>query len=67
MSLVIGTSMRTLSAKFATKTSSSGLEARTNASAAASTLARFERMLPLLSIRRPIDTGTSSLRNSAMR
>ena len=43
----------------------SGLDARTPA-AAASTLDRRDRMLPLLSMSRPIETGMSSRRNSVM-
>src|SRR4029453_13538356 len=65
-SFVNGTSMRGWSAKFKTKTSSRGFDARTNASAAASTLARTERMLPLLSMIRPSEVGTSSRRNSVI-
>src|SRR5580658_4807078 len=41
-------------------TSSCGLDALISSSAAAATLGRFSRMLPLLSIMIPIDTGTSS-------
>src|SRR5579885_1386540 len=48
------------------KTSSCGFEAFTSASAAAATLARLSRMLPLLSIMMPIETGTSSRRKILM-
>ena len=55
-----GRSRKGSSLKFTTKTSSSGLESFTSATDAASTFARLSRMLPLLSITRPIETGTSS-------
>ena len=58
-SLVNGTSMRVLSLKLRTKISSCGLDARTSASAAASTFDRNVRMLPLLSISSPSETGMS--------
>ncbi len=43
-----------------------GLESVTSARAAASTLARFGRMLPLLSIINPTETGVSSRLNRRM-
>src|SRR5579859_6791191 len=48
------------------KTSSWGLEALTRSSDAAATLARLSRMLPLLSMTMPIDTGISSRRKILM-
>ena len=66
MSLVNGTSTRALSLKLRTKISSCGFDARASASAAASTFGRSVRMLPLLSISSPSDTGTSSRRKSVM-
>src|SRR5579864_7149014 len=48
------------------KTSSWGLEALTRSSEAAATLARLSRMLPLLSMMMPIDTGMSSRRKILM-
>src|ERR1700674_260747 len=48
------------------KTSSWGLEAFTRSSDAAATLARLSRMLPLLSMMMPIDTGISSRRKILM-
>ena len=66
VSLVSGTSSRGLSAKFRTNASSSGFDARTNASAAASTRPRSVRMLPLLSMSSPIETGTSSRLNNVI-
>ena len=50
MSLVKSVSRKASSLKLTMKTSSCGLESFTSASAAASTLARLSRMLPLLSI-----------------
>src|SRR5579872_28606 len=60
MSLVNSTSRKASSLKFTTKTSSWGLEARTRSAEAVSTFVRFSRMLPLLSMMIPIETGTSS-------
>ena len=65
-SRVNGTSMRALSAKLTTNTSSSGFEARTNDRAATSTRSRRRRMLPLLSMSSPSDTGMSSRRNNVI-
>src|SRR5712691_10803857 len=48
------------------KTSSWGLEAFTRSSDAAATFARLSRMLPLLSMMMPIDTGISSRRKILM-
>src|SRR5271157_305486 len=62
-----GRSRKASSLKLTTKTSSSGLESFTRASEAASTPARLIRMLPLLSITRPSETGTSSRRKLEMR
>ena len=62
-SLPCGRSRKASSLKLTTKTSSSGLESFTRASAAASTLARLSRMLPLLSMISPMETGTSSRLN----
>jgi len=49
------------------KTSSCGSEALTSAMAAASTFSRFSFILPLLSMIRPIETGTSSRRKTFTR
>src|SRR5689334_6364620 len=46
------------------KTSSSGFDSFASVSAAAATRERLSFMLPLLSTRMPIETGTSSRRNS---
>src|ERR1017187_6483334 len=64
---LLGMSRKASSLKLTTKTSSSGLESFTRAREAASTPARFTRMLPLLSTIRPSDTGTSSRRKPVMR
>src|SRR5450755_427860 len=63
-SLVKSLSRKASSLKLTMKTSSWGLESFTKASAAASTLVRFSRMLPLLSITSPMETGTSSRLNT---
>src|ERR1022692_3984216 len=62
--LPCGLSRKASSLKLTMKTSSSGLESLTSVSAAASTLARLSRMLPLLSMISPMETGTSSRRKT---
>src|SRR3984957_9687318 len=66
MSLVRGTSRKASSLKLTMKTSSCGLEAFTRSSEAVSTLWRFSRMLPLLSMMMPSEMGTSSRRKTLM-
>src|ERR1022692_4568233 len=65
--LRLGRSRKASSLKLTTKTSSTGLESFTRAREAASTPARLMRMLPLLSIIKPSETGTSSRRKLVMR
>src|ERR1035437_1197065 len=60
MLFVNGASRYATSLKSTIKTSSCGFEALISSSAAAATFGRFSRMLPLLSMIMPIDTGTSS-------